>query len=88
MLLALVALVAAVTVVGLTAVWQRQARYERRLTHVENEVGLTEAERSHAEELPTLAKKPHSASVRARLHVHEKLAARLDRRLGRIHRSR
>ena len=88
MLLALVALVAAVTVVGLTAVWQRQARYERRLTHVENEVGVTEAERNHAEEQHILAKKPHPTSVRARLHIHEKVTARLDRRLGRLGRSR
>lgn len=87
MALAVVALVAVAALVGLTVVWQRQSRHERRIAHIENEVGVTDVERSHAEEVTLPGKKIPGTTIRSRLDLGERKTQRIDRRLGRLSRS-
>lgn len=75
MLLAALALVVVSLVVALTMIWQRQARMDRRLRHVEREIGVPEDEH----EL-TAGEKKAAETLRHRLHASERRTRDLERK--------
>lgn len=82
-LIGVAALVLVAIVVALTALWQRDARRERRTAYLESEIGISEAEREQAEagRAPGV---PHDRTVRARLDGMERKDSTLGRRIDRL----
>ncbi len=85
--LALLALAAVACVVLLTVVWQRQAKMNNRLTHVENELGVDDAERAQVEDTVP-RRRPREETVRGKLHTVEQKTGSHARRLVRLNRLR
>lgn len=75
MIVAVLALAVVSLVVALTVVWQRQARMDRRLRHVEREIGVPEDEHEIATE-----KNAETATLRHRVRAAEKRTRDLERR--------
>lgn len=87
MVVALVALGLVAVTVGLTVVWNRQTRTERRVTHVENEIGVSDDERVRAEE-GRAVKRPHHETIRSKLHAIDRRFEAVTRRHARLVRAR
>lgn len=81
-LLAILALCAISALILVTVQLQRQARMNRRLTHVENELGVTEEERVHVEEHGA-AMVDGGKNVRAKLFATERKIDAVNRRVQR-----
>lgn len=87
MVIALAALVAVALTIGLTSLWQRQSRSDRRLVHVENEIGIGDEERVRVEE-GKVPKRPHQETLRVRLHVIDRRFDAVTGRMSRLARAR
>lgn len=81
-LLAIIAFGAISALILVTIQLQRQARMNRRLTHVENELGITEDERVHVEEHGA-AMMDGGKTVRAKLFAVERKTDAVNRRMQR-----
>ena len=79
-LLAIIALIAISSLILVTVQLQRQSRISRRLTHVENELGITEDERAHVENDGATAV-DEAKSVRAKLFAIERQTDAVSRRM-------
>ena len=79
------ALVLVAVAVSLTAIWQREARRDRRIAHVEAELGISDAERENVE-LGKGERKPADKTVRARLESVERRDVTLAKRVDRLSR--
>lgn len=82
-MIGVVALLFVAMVVALTALWQRSARHERRTSHLEMEVGVSETEREAAEEGKT-PEVSHENTIRGRLNGLERKDLMLGKRLDRF----
>lgn len=81
-LLGIIAFCALSALILVTVQLQRQARMNRRLTHVENELGITDDERAQVEENGAVAVEG-GKNVRAKLFAVERKTDAVHRRVHR-----